>query len=137
MSFKIIFYEDSLINYFVHLVGKSFYYLKERVGYYHLKGTQSITRKVFKYKYIHIKCLFIYLKFTFENIKNSQYSKDQVNQLMSSIKEDTLSILSRTNLTEDINLYNNITNAFLSSSFINRENKYLLLEIKEITKRNS
>ena len=132
-----VFYEDGLINYFVHLVGKSFYFLKKKVGYHHLKGTQSITKNDFKYEYVIIKNLFIYLKFVFKNSKNTQFSKDKVNYLMSSIKINTPYILSRTNLIEDINLFNNIIQIFLNSSFINIWNKNCLQNIKKIIKRKS
>lgn len=50
---------------------------------------------------------------------------------------DAPNILSRANFSEDINLYNNITNTFLYSSFINRENKNIFQIIKEIIKRKS
>ena len=132
-----VFFEDGLINYFVHLVGKSFYFLKKRVGYHHLRTVESITKNYFKYKYARTKYLFIYLKFVFENSKNTKYSKDKVNHLMSFINNnlDVLNILSRTNFSEDVNLYNDITNIFLDSSFINRENKNILQIIKEIIKR--
>lgn len=77
------------------------------------------------------------MKFVFENSKNTKYSKDKVNHLMSFINNnlDVLNILSRTNFSEDVNLYNDITNIFLDSSFINRENKNILQIIKEIIKR--
>ena len=35
---------------------------------------------------------------------------------------DATNILSRINFSEDVNLYNNIINSFLDSSFINFEN---------------
>ena len=134
-----VFYEDGLINYFIHLVGKSFYFLKKRVGYHHLRTAEIITKNVFKYKYAKTKSLSIYLKFVFENSKNTKYSKDKVNNLMSFINNnlDSSNILPRTNFSEDVNLYNNIIRTFLDSSFINRENKNILQIIKEIIKRKS
>jgi len=50
---------------------------------------------------------------------------------------DAPDILSRTNFSEDINFYNNITNIFLNSSFINNENKNILQNIKGIINLNS
>ena len=139
LKLYMVFFEDGLINYFVHLVGKSFYFLKKRVGYHYLRTTESITKNYFKYKYTKAKCLFIYLKFVFENSKNTKYSKDKVNHLMSFINNnlDAPNILSRTNFSEDVNLYNDITNIFLDSSFINDENKNILQIIKKIIKRKS
>jgi len=139
LKLYMVFFEDGLINYFVHLVGKSFYFLKKRVGYHHLRTAESITKNKFKYKYPKTKYLFIYLKFVFENSKNTKYSKDKVNHLMSFINEnlDAPNIITRANFSEDVNLYKNITNTFLDSSFINRENKNILQIIKEIIKRKS
>ena len=139
LKLYMVFYEDGLLNYFAHLVGKSFYFLKKRVGYQHLSTAESITSNYFKHKYLMSKCLFNYLKIVFENSKNTQYDKDKVNHLMSFINEklDVPNILSRTNFSEDVNLYNNITNIFLNSSFINDENKNILQNIKGIIKRNS
>jgi len=139
LKLYMVFYEDGLLNYFAHLVGKSFYFLKKRVGYQHLSTAESITSNYFKHKYIMSKCLFNYLKIVFENSKNTQYDKDKVNHLMVSINEklNVPDILSRTNFSEDVNLYNNITNLFLNSSFINNENKNILKNIKGIIKRKS
>jgi len=134
LKLYMIFYEDGLLNYFVHLAGKSLYFLKKRVGYQHFIAEESINNNIFKIKYTVSKCLFIYLKLVFENSKNTQYSKDKVNHLMSFIDDnlDVPDILSKTNFSEDVNLYNNITNLFLNSSFINNENKNLLQIIKRI-----
>jgi len=138
LKLYMLFYEDGLLNYFIHLVGKSFYFLKKRIGYLHLRNSESITKNDFKYKYEISKCLFIYVKIVFENSKNTQYDKDKVNHLMSFINEklDVPNILSRTNFSEDVNLYNNITNILLNSSFINNENKNILQIIKRIINLN-
>ena len=79
------------------------------------------------------------MKFVFQTSKNTQYSKDKANHLLSFIINslDVPDILSRTNISEDVNLYNNITNTFLDSLFINNENKNLLQKIKEIIKRTN
>jgi len=139
LKLYMVFYEDGLLNYFVHLVGKSFYFLKKRVGYQHLRTTESITKNYFKAKYEISKCLFIYLKLVFQNSNNNQYSKDKVNHLMSFINDklDVPYILSKTNFSENVNLYNNITNIFLNSSFIHNENKNILKKIKGIININS
>jgi hypothetical protein len=132
-----VFFEDGLINYFVHLAGKSFYFLKKRVGYHHKRTAESITKNHFKYKYAMTKNLFIYLKFVFQTSKNTQYSKDKANHLLSFINNnlDVPNILSRTNFSEDVNLYENITNSFLESPFISNENKNFLTNINEIIKQ--
>ena len=58
----------------------------------------------------------IYLKFVFENSKNTKYCKDKVNHLMSFINNnlDAPNILSRANFSEDINLYNLLNGGFLN-----------------------
>ena len=65
LKLYIVFYEDSLINYLIHLVGKSFYFFKKRVGYLYLRTAESITKNNFKYKNTKTKYLFIYLKNVF------------------------------------------------------------------------
>ena len=138
LKLYMVLFEDGLINYFVHLVGKSLYFLKKRVGYHHISSTESITKNGFKYKYDNIKYLFIYLKFVFENSKNTKYSKDKVNSLISFMNnKDVPKILSTTNLSEDINLYYNVTNTFIDSSFISSENKIIFQSIKEVLKKQS
>ena len=139
LKLYMVYFEDGLINYFVHLAGKSFYFLKKRVGYHHKRTSESITKNHFKYKYAMTKNLFIFLKFVFETSKNTQYSKDKANHLISFIIDNlnVPDILSRTNFSEDVNLYDNITNSFLDSLFINNENKNFLQNIKGNIKRNN
>ena len=139
LKLYMVYFEDGLINYFVHLAGKSFYFYKKRVGYHHKRTAESITKNHFKYKYAMTKNLFIYLKFVFQTSKNTQYSKDKANHLLSFIINnlDVPNILSRTNFSKDVNLYNNITNTFLDSLFINNENKNFLQKIKEIIRRKN
>ena len=139
LKLYMVYFEDGLINYFVHLAGKSFYFLKKRVGYHHKRTAESITKNHFKYKYAMTKNLFIYLKFVFQTSKNTQYSKDKANHLLSFIINslDVPDILSRTNISEDVHLYDNITDTFLDSSYINKENKNFLQKIKEIIRRKN
>jgi hypothetical protein len=43
-----IYFEDGLINYFVHLLGKALYFLKA-IGYYHVQNTESIANNKIKF----------------------------------------------------------------------------------------
>jgi len=139
LNLYMIYYEDGLINYFIHLSGKSFYFLK-KVGYLYLRNSQSVTRKKNnEYKALHAKLLFIYLKFVFEYSKNNQYSKDSINAISYSFRIDfkDLNSLSKLNFNKDIFFYKNIIDTFLNCEFINKLSKKFIKNAKEILKRKS
>ena len=130
------FFEDGLTNYFVHLVGKSLYFLKA-IGYYRVPNTESITKNDFKFNDLKLKLFLIYLKFVFENSKNTKYNKDIINIICSSYKIKNINIqniLSKTNSSEDLYFFENLANEFLNSSFIDNSNKIIFRNIKVLLK---
>ena len=50
-------FEDGLINYFVHLEGKSLFFLK-KIGYVYIQNTESITKNNFKLNTLKSKFFF-------------------------------------------------------------------------------
>ena len=131
LNLYMTFFEDGLINYFVHLVGKSLYFLKA-IGYYHVQNTESITRNDFKFNDLKLKLFFIFLKLVFENSKNTHYNKDVINAIFSSYKFNKIDfrhILSKSNSTEDFYFFENLSNEFLNCSFIDISNKNILRKI--------
>ena len=137
LNIYMIFYEDSLLNYFVHLESKSLYFLK-KIGYYHRLNTESITRNDFKVNESKLKFFFIFLKFVFEYSKNTQNYKEALNAILcySTINKFNIkNILSKLNFSEDFYFYENLSKAFINSSFIDNVNKNIFLNIKEIIDR--
>jgi hypothetical protein len=69
---RMIVYEDGIINFALHQQAKIFYLLK-KVGYYYLNNRYNSSHKNGKKYYF--KYLFLYLKFIFENTRNTRYDK--------------------------------------------------------------
>ena len=67
--------EDTIINYILYRMAKSYLFLNN-IGYYYIKNNLSITNNLFKKSNFKIKYIFILLKFFFEFSKNTKYEKD-------------------------------------------------------------
>ena len=74
-------WEDQLMNLILYRTAKSFYFLN-KIGYYYLRNSLSVTTQEFKLNDLKAKCQFLYLKFIFEYSKNTKYEKDMVNLQM-------------------------------------------------------
>ena len=133
------FFEDGLINYFVHLEGKSLFFLK-KIGYVYMQNTESITKNDFKLNRLKYKLFFFYLKLVFEYSKNTQYSKDVVNAIFNFFINNNFNIrnrLSNLNNNEVNYFFKGAINKFLHSIFINNENKNILQNIKVFLIKNT
>jgi glycosyltransferase involved in cell wall biosynthesis len=139
LNIYITFYEDGLINYFIHLSAKSLYFLK-KIGYFYMPNNEGVVHnKHYKYKKLKAKFFFIYLKFVFEYSKNNQYFKDSINAIFHTFKKDyrKLNRLTKSSFKKDIYFYKNFTNKLLYSTFINNSSKQILQKIKRILDRKS
>ena len=119
-------YEDGLMNYILYRMTKSFLFIK-KIGYYYLLNNQSMSLKPKKNYEDNIKFIFLYLKFVFENTKNTQYEKDIVNSIfikLSTIFEDNFII------TKNFEFYKDVIDSFLNCKFINKINKSILSKLK-------
>jgi glycosyltransferase involved in cell wall biosynthesis len=137
LNIYMVYYEDGLINFFIHLSGKSLFFLK-KIGYLYLRNNQSVLlNKNYKYKQFKAKYLLIYLKLVFEYSKNNQYNKDAVNAIFTAFKSHFkfLNRLSKLSLKKDLYFYKNITSALLSSTFINNSSKEIIENYKGILGR--
>lgn len=72
---NMIYFEDGLINFALHFNIKSLYLLKN-IGYYYIFNKESVSHSLKINTYL--KCLFIYLKFVLENIKNNIFEKSMI-----------------------------------------------------------
>ena len=70
-----IYFEDGLINFALHLRVKSLYLLKT-IGYYYFYNKDSISHSLNLNLYI--RNFFLYLKFLIENTKNTKHEKDMI-----------------------------------------------------------
>lgn len=123
-----IYFEDGLINYALHLNAKSLYLLNH-FGYYYIFNQESVSHSINMESYL--KCFFIYLKFFVEKTKNNEYEKDIIFFLLNEyIKENNI----LKNITKHSNLYKEVINSILNIKFINKEQKERIKEIINIMK---
>jgi glycosyltransferase involved in cell wall biosynthesis len=134
-----IYMEDQVMNYILHRIAKSFYFLKV-IGYYHLSNSVSVMNNLFKIPELRMKFSFIYLKFIFDYSKNTKYEKDMANHLFTILNRQ-FNIAGRLQSTDyeenDYNLYYDIVNAYLNCSYIDNENKYFLNNFKFIIEKKN
>ena len=118
---NMIFYEDTLINFILCKNSKSLYFIK-KLGYFYLSTPNSSTKihsKADIYINKTLKSIFLFLKFIFENTKNTKYEKNMANNVL---KKETNSILSL-NIMKKINndfiFFRNILDLYINNKFIN------------------
>ena len=133
------FMEDSLMNYLIYRVANSFYFINI-VGYRYFKNSASITTKLFIISDLKIKYIFYYLKFIFENTKNTKYEKDMVNYLFTFLTrgfaiKTKLSSLVLNN--DEFSFYENIFNMYINCKFISNDNKKILKKLKSLIKKSN
>ena len=113
-------YEDGLMNYILYRTVKSLYFIK-KIGYYYLKRNHNITRPKSNSHIFIIKFLFLYLNtnnFIFKKLRKKNFNK------------------SKKNLKKDFYFYSKILNMCLNCQYINKKNKNILNNIKDILYSN-
>ena len=131
-------FEDGLMNFMLYRTVKSFYYIK-KIGYYYIKNNDSITKRKKNKKVPKIQILnyiFIYLKIIFEFTKNSSHEKNMCNFVLQELFRQNKLIFNIEYLNNDYKFYYNIINIYLNSKFINIKNKNLLINLKNLIKKN-
>ena len=134
-------WEDTIISFILYRSIKSFFSLN-KIGYFYIKNTQSITKNMFKISELRMKFVFIFIKFIFEYSKNTKYEKDMVNALFTELinhinKEKIFSSLCFNNH----QFFFDIIIMFVNCNFINKENKNIFKKLlseckKKIKYRN-
>ena len=127
-------YKDRIINYLIHRKAKSFYFLK-KIGYRHLKTSESVSNQMFEISEQRIDFIFKYIKFLFEYTKNIKREKDIVNTVLTILnrrKNSMESHLSSMNFNSNWNFYYEIINLFLDNEFISEGNKLTFKNLKRI-----
>ena len=132
LSFFMIYMEDQIMNFFIFILAKSFYFLR-KIGYYHIKNSMSITMNGDKIMNLRIKYIYFYLAIIVNYTKNTKYEKDIANLLITKIIRTfhTGQHLTLSKLREDLYFYNNVINLCSNSKFIEKENKNILQRFKK------
>ena len=139
LNMYMTFLEDSIMNYLIYRVAKSFYFINI-IGYRYFHNSASITTKLFIISDLKIKFIFYYLKFIFEYSKNTKYEKDMVNHLFTSlnkhlnIKRKFSSLIFNN---DEYIFYDNIFNMYINCKFIANENKMILQSLKNIINKKN
>ena len=136
---NMIFYEDTLINFMLYKVAKSYYYLKN-IGYFYIANKDSSTMGYYKNEIRMNKIfnsLFIFLKFIYEYTKNNQYEKDMGNQIITKELEMILSSKIYNKIHKNYYFYENIINMYLKNKFTSLPIKNKIKNIKDILKKNN
>ena len=138
LSIYMIYMEDQIMNYFIYIASKSFYFLN-KIGYYYIINSISITNNSYKIIDLRIKYIYIYLSIIFIYTKNTKYEKDISNLLITKIIRlfHTGQKLSLSNIRKDFFYYNNIINLCINSKFITKENKKILKKFKNFILKKS
>ena len=123
-------FEDGIINFALHRQAKSLYLLKE-VGYYYLYNKKSTTQK--KTRKPFIRFLFLYLKYVYENTKNTKYDKLKPFLILNKYIKNIKAVNS---IKRDFHSYIDIIDNYLACKFINEKNKKKLKDMKKLIINN-
>ena len=84
LNLYITFCEDTMMNFILYRVAKSFCFIKN-IGYYHIMNSMSITNSLFKNTILRIKFSFIVIKLFFDYSKNTKIEKEMSQHFLSII----------------------------------------------------
>ena len=117
----------------MHRISKSFFLLN-KIGYYYLRNSISITKNDFKIFYLKIKFIFIYLKVLFEFSKNRKNERDIASIVLIYLYKNINieKTLSKIDIKEIYKTLIDVINMYLRCKFITNGNKYLFKNLKNI-----
>lgn len=126
--------EDGLINFMLHKLSKSYFYI-DKIGYYYILTNQSITSKASNFKK-RLKSNFLYLKYLYENTKNNNIEKKMSEFVFLDIISNHPNIINIfQKLSYDSKFYLNIINKYIKSEFISLKAKQIMRAIKKAIMR--
>ena len=124
--------EDQMMNYILHKIAKTFYFLKI-IGYYYNTNSNSITNNMFKLNKLMNYFIFIYIKLLFDYSKNTKYEKDMANYLFSKLFKNIK--IEREASKKNLNFYDEIIKMYINNKFISNENKNIFKKFKKIIEK--
>ena len=131
INLNISFAEDAMINFIIYRTAKSLYFI-EKVGYYYIKNSISITNNLFRNSELRIKFGFIFIKLVFDYSKNTKKEKDMFNHIFTNINKNFNILYKLSNINKDFTFYINFINDYLKCKFISKENRFILENYKNI-----
>ena len=122
-----IYFEDGLINFALHLKVKSLFLFKN-IGYYYFFNKDSVSRAM-KLN-IYLKNYFIYLKYIIENTKNIKHEQNMIFYILNLYIDDHKIF---NNITiDDFQIYHEVINLLLNNRYITSFYKKKVNDIKNI-----
>lgn len=123
------YYEDRIVNFFIYKTSNTYFFLN-KIGYYYITKSLSITNNLFKKSKFKLQFFFILINIIFNNSKNTKYGIDMTNWLLASL-------FKQFNALRIFRLYKNIfphkiMNIFLNCKFITKDNKDALALLNKI-----
>ena len=134
LNLYIKFSEDVMMNYILYRSSKSLYCIK-KIGYYHIKTSNSLTKTLFMFSQVKIKAFFIVIKLIFDYSKNSKKEKDMSQFLFTQIN-NKFSNAHKLSIINYNSFFNNIINAFYHCKFFSKDNILFLENYKHIIKNS-
>ena len=131
LNIYITFSEDSMMNFILYKMAKSFCFIKN-IGYYHIKNSMSITNNLFKNTLLRIKFSFIVIKLFFDYSKKIKKDKDISQYFFTKINKMFNIPNKLSTINKDFKFYLNFVNTLLSCKLISVENKKILETYKII-----
>ena len=128
----IIYRDDSIINFMLYSIAKSFAFIKS-IGYYYSVNSLSVTNNLFSKSNLRIKFAFVFLKLIFEYSKNTKYEKDMFNFIFTLFNLKFNLVQKKSALTNNSKYYYNLIKIFLSSKYLTKSNKLILNNFKKLT----
>ena len=130
LKLYIIIYEDQLLVFFLYKTANSFFYLN-KIGYYYIRNSKSITKNEKKITKLKLKFIFIYIRLVFEFSKNNKYEIDITNSLLTNYINSFYIDKKKSTNKNDIKFFKDIINIFLNNLFITGGIEHKLKKIKK------
>ena len=112
LNLYIKFSEDVMMNYILYRSSKLLYCIK-KIGYYHIKSSNSITKTLFMFSKVKIRAFFIVIKLVFDFSKNTKKEKDMFQFLFTQINEN-FNKVHQLSIINYNSFFNNLINTFLN-----------------------
>ena len=123
---KMLYFEDGLMNFALHLYANSLYLLNH-IGYYYIYNDESVSHFVNSDSYL--KCFFIFLKFIIENTKNNEQEKEIKYFFLKEYIYDNNILY---NIINYSNIYEEVINSLINNEFISPNDLEKLKILKNI-----